>query len=219
MKKWRMLWLSILLFPVLGILANGGGASGGTGGNGDTGGAGNGTGGEGGAGGNSGTEEFEIEIDGKKHKYTKDGIVNLHKELHTTKSQLGDTKKTLTDLQNKGKTEMEILQGQHTELQNNHRTVSKTNQGLMLELEAKTQGLEMEDAKEILIEDNDTRESIAKKVKEKKEKLDKRLEELMKQKGYAGSILKSGSKDNTKKVIDSIYGEDKDNKRKPRYEI
>lgn len=175
--------------------------------------AGEGDGGDGGSGGDGGNggegggnPPAVIEIDGKK--YDSSSIAQLLKDNHNFKSQAGDFKKQLETLQNKGKSELEVLQGNYNNLETDLTATKRARLEDCREFEAHKLGLDPELALEIPLADDDTRDSIVKKVKDKKEKIDKMLQDEMNKQGYKSKALGKGSGEG-KSIGEELAGQSK----------
>lgn len=178
-----MLRKSELKFPFnIQMFAEGG--DGGSGGSGDSGNSGN-------SGGSGGGNDY---IAPSQAEYEK-----IQRDLHFYKSEHGNLKKSVGDLQSKieefessGKSDLDKLTGK----------LSKTEEALATEklaglkkialYEGKIAGLSEGDVLEIPISLEDTAEAIEKKVKDKKESLDQRFIQWAKEQGFQSSVLGNG---------------------------
>lgn len=184
-------------------------------------------------------DETEIEIDGKK--YTAGSIKELIGSLETANTTLGTVQgdldafkgkyttleEELNNLKNQGKPEIDILKGQLKDLQGKYDTRGTEIESIQMERRAewlktaaKAAGLEESLIQDIQITLEDTPETIAAKVKEKDEAIQRIISDKAKKMGI---VLKggkpTGNEDEDEEYIKKLVGNTEKPKRKKAYDI
>ena len=121
-------------------------------------------------------EDIKKEVEKTLKEQHENEMSDLKKEIHTYKSQAGDYKKQLETLQNNGKSQEELLQGELAEKEN--KIKEKDDEILQLKAQVKTK--ELEAKKESLIKEHNIGEQFKGFISITSEMTDEQLETLVK---------------------------------------
>lgn len=122
-------------------------------------------------------EEIKKEVEKSLKEQHENEMSDLKKEIHTYKSQAGDYKKQLETLQNNGKSQEELLQGQLTEKE----TLLSEKDEEITQLKTQIKIKELESKKESLIKEHNIGEQFKDFISITSETTDEQLEALVKE--------------------------------------
>ena len=122
-------------------------------------------------------EEIKKEVEKALKEQHENEMSDLKKEIHTYKSQAGDYKKQLETLQNNGKSQEELLQGQLTEKE----TLISEKDKEITQLKTQIKIKELESKKESLIKEHNIGEQFKDFISITSEMTDEQLETLVKE--------------------------------------
>ena len=122
-------------------------------------------------------EEIKKEVEKSLKEQHENEMSDLKKEIHTYKSQAGDYKKQLETLQNNGKSQEELLQGQLTEKE----TLLSEKDEEITQLKTQIKIKELESKKESLIKEHNIGEQFKDFISVTSETTDEQLETLVKE--------------------------------------
>ena len=122
-------------------------------------------------------EEIKKEAEKTLKEQHENEMSDLKKEIHTYKSQAGDYKKQLETLQNNGKTQEELLQGQLTEKE----TLISEKDEEITQLKTQIKIKELESKKDNLIREHNIGEQFKGFISITSEMTDEQLEALVKE--------------------------------------
>lgn len=122
-------------------------------------------------------EEIKKEIGAVLKEQYENEITELKKDVHSYKSQAGDYKKQLETLQNNGKSQEELLQGELTEKENK----IKEKDDEILKLKSQVKIKELEAKKDSLIKEHNIGEQFKEFISIIPEMTDEQLETLVKE--------------------------------------
>ena len=122
-------------------------------------------------------EEIKKEVEKALKEQHENEMSDLKKEIHTYKSQAGDYKKQLETLQNNGKSQEELLQGQLTEKE----TLISEKDKEITQLKTQIKIKELESKKESLIKEHNIGEQFKDFISITSEMTDEQLEALVKE--------------------------------------
>ena len=122
-------------------------------------------------------EEIKKEVEKTLKEQYENEMSDLKKEIHTHKSQAGDYKKQLETLQNNGKSQEELLQGQLTEKE----TLLSEKDEEITQLKTQIKIKELESKKDNLIKEHNIGEQFKDFISITSEMTDEQLEALVKE--------------------------------------
>ena len=122
-------------------------------------------------------EDIKKEVEKTLKEQHENEMSDLKKEIHTYKSQAGDYKKQLETLQNNGKSQEELLQGELAEKENK----IKEKDDEILQLKSQVKVKELEAKKDSLIKEHKIGEQFTGFINITPEMTDEQLETLVKE--------------------------------------